>query len=79
MQIIISNKMRSMPTLSLYMLTQMDNNNIAKFEQNDISLDILSAAKDEAIKSLVEPHFFTGKNNIKIVLILVRIMTRICI
>ena len=61
MQIIISNKMGSMPALSLYMLTQMNNDNIAKFEQNNISLDILSAAKDEAIKSLSEPHFSLGK------------------
>ncbi len=61
MQIIISNKMGALPALSLYMLTQMDNNNIAKFEQNGISLNVLSAAKDETIKSLSEPHFSLGK------------------
>jgi selenophosphate synthase len=61
MQIIISNKMGSLPALSLYMLTQMDNNNIHKFEQNGISLDGLSAAKDGAIKSLSEPHFSLGR------------------
>lgn len=61
MQIIISNKMGAMSALSLYMLTQMDNNNIAKFEQNGISLDVLSAAKDEIIRSLSEPHFSLGK------------------
>jgi selenophosphate synthase len=61
MQIIISNKMGTLPALSLYMLTQMDNNNIAKFERNGISLDVLSAAKDETIKSLSEPHFSLGK------------------
>ncbi|MGC1933044.1 MAG: hypothetical protein WA667_29055, partial [Candidatus Nitrosopolaris sp.] len=61
MQIIISNKMGAMPALSLYMLTQMDHNNIAKFEQNGISLDVLSTAKDETIKSLSEPHFSLGK------------------
>jgi selenophosphate synthase len=61
MQIIISNKMGTMPALSLYMLTQMDNNNITKFEQNGISMDVLSAAKDEIIKGLSEPHFSLGK------------------
>ena len=61
MQIIISNKMGALPALSLYMLTQMDSNNIAKFEQNGISLNVLSAAKDATIKSLSEPHFSLGK------------------
>jgi len=61
MQIIISNKMGAISALSLHMLTLMDHNNIAKFEQNSISLDVLSAAKDETIKSLSEPHFSLGK------------------
>jgi selenophosphate synthase len=61
MQIIISNKMGSMPAISLYMLTQMDNDNIHKFEQNGISFDILSAAKDGALKNLSEPHFSLGR------------------
>jgi selenophosphate synthase len=53
--------MGAMSALSLYMLTQMDPNNIAKFEQNGISLDVLSAAKGETIKRLSEPHFSLGK------------------
>ncbi len=61
MKIIISNKMGTMPALSLYMLTQMDDNNISKFEQNGISMDVLSAARDEIIKVLSEPHFSLGK------------------
>ena len=61
MQLIISNKMGTMPALSLYMLTQMDDINITKFEQNGISMDILSAARDEIIKGLSEPHFSLGK------------------
>jgi selenophosphate synthase len=61
MQIIISNKLGSMTAASLYMLTEMDHNNITKFEQNDIGLDGLSAAKDEAMKRLTEPHFALGK------------------
>ena len=41
MQIIISNKFGTIPSLSLYMLTEMNNNNTKKFEQNNISLDLL--------------------------------------
>ena len=61
MQIIISNKFGVMPAVILYMLTEMDPSNIAKFEQNNILLDVLSSAKDEAIKSLSEPQFSLGK------------------
>jgi selenophosphate synthase len=61
MQIILSNKLGSMTPASLYMLTEMDHNNITKFEQNGITLDVLSAAKDEAMKRLTEPHFALGK------------------
>ena len=61
MQIIISNKFGAIPPVSLYMLTEMDNNNIVKFEQNNILLNVLSSAKDEAMKSLSEPRFTFGK------------------
>jgi selenophosphate synthase len=61
MQIIISKKFGVMPAVILYMLTEMDPSNIAKFEQNNILLDALSSAKDEAIKSLSEPQFPLGK------------------
>ncbi len=61
MQIIISNKFGAIPPVSLYMLTEMDNSNIVKFEQNNILLNTLSSAKDEAIKSLSEPRFTLGK------------------
>jgi selenophosphate synthase len=61
MQIIISNKLGSLPAVSLYMLTKMDHNNITKFEQNNILLSVLSAIKDELIKNLSEPNFSLGK------------------
>jgi selenophosphate synthase len=61
MQIVLSNKLGSLTAISLYMLTEMDHNNITKFTQNGIGLDVLSAAKDEAMKSLIEPHFVLGK------------------
>jgi len=61
MQVVITNKMGTMVGLSLYMLTQMDYNNIAKFEREGISLDSLADARNDTIKSLSEPHFSLGK------------------
>jgi selenophosphate synthase len=61
MQIIISDKLGKMPAASIYMLTKMDHDNISKFEHNNISLNFLSAAKDEVLKSLSEPRFSLGK------------------
>ena len=61
MQIIVTNKFGAMPAVSLYILTEMDPDNIVKFEHNNILLNVLSSAKDEAIKSLSEPHFSFGK------------------
>src|ERR671930_286785 len=61
MQIIVSDKFGAVPALSLYMLTEMDPNNITKIEQNHISPNVLSSAKDEVIKTLTEPNFSFGK------------------
>jgi selenophosphate synthase len=61
MQIIVSDKFGAVPALSLYMLTEMDPNNIAKIEQNHILPNVLSSAKDEVIKTLTEPNFSLGK------------------
>ena len=61
MQIIVSDKFGAIPALSLYMLTKMDPNNIAKIEQNHILPNVLSSAKDEVMKTLTEPNFSFGK------------------
>src|ERR671930_374909 len=61
MQIIISDKFGAVPALSLYMLTEMDPNNITKIEHNHILPNVLSSAKDEVIKTLTEPNFSFGK------------------
>jgi selenophosphate synthase len=61
MQIIISNKLGTLPAMSVYILAQMDEERISMFENNNISLDSLTAAKDEVLKSLSEPHFSLGK------------------
>jgi selenophosphate synthase len=39
----------------------MNPNNIAKFEKNNIFLNVLSSAKDGAVKNQSEPHFSFGK------------------
>ncbi len=61
MQIIVSDKFGAVPALSLYMLTKTDPDNIEKIEQNQISLNVLSSAKDKLIKTLTEPNFSIGK------------------
>lgn len=61
MKIILSNKFGAMSAVSLHMLTEMDHDNIANIERKGILLNVLSAAKDETIKSLSEPHFSLGK------------------
>ncbi|CAN5344015.1 hypothetical protein BH18THE2_BH18THE2_42530 [soil metagenome] len=60
MQIIISNKLGAMPAMSVYILAKMDEC-ISKLESNNISLDFLTDAKDEVLKSLSEPRFSLGK------------------
>jgi selenophosphate synthase len=61
MQVVISNKLGTLPAMSVYILAQMDEEGISVFENNNISLDSLTTAKDEVLKSLCEPHFSLGK------------------
>jgi selenophosphate synthase len=61
MQIVISNKLGTMPVMSLYMLSQMDEENASRIENNNISLDFLNSARNEVLKSLSEPRFSLGK------------------
>ncbi|HEX2556690.1 MAG TPA: SelD-related putative sulfur metabolism protein [Nitrososphaera sp.] len=61
MEIMITNKFGGLPAVSLYTLGRMDSENIIKYEQNGVSFEGIAAAKDEAIKSLSEPHFVLGK------------------
>jgi selenophosphate synthase len=61
MQIIIPSKLGTIPAMSIYILAQMDEENISKIENNDISLEYLTAAKNEVLKSLSEPRFSLGK------------------
>ena len=61
MQIVIPSKLGTIPAISIYILAQMDEENISKIEDNDISLDFLTTAKNEVLKSLSEPRFSLGK------------------
>jgi selenophosphate synthase len=61
MQVVISNKLGTLPAMSVYILAQMDKEGISVFENNNISLDSLTTAKEEVLKSLCEPHFSLGK------------------
>jgi selenophosphate synthase len=61
MQVVISNKLGTLPAMSVYILAQMDKEGISVFENNNISLDSLTTAKEEVLKSLCEPHLSLGK------------------
>jgi len=61
MEILITNKFGGLPAVGLHTLGRMNSENIIKYEQNGIHFDNIVAAKDEAIKSLSEPHFALGK------------------
>ena len=45
MQIIISNKLGTLPAMSVYLLAQMDEGRVSMFENNNISLDSLITAR----------------------------------
>ena len=61
MQIVVSSKFGTMPAMSLYILSQMDEEYASRIENDNISLDFLTSAKNEVLKSLSEPRFSLGK------------------
>lgn len=61
MQIVVSSKFGTMPAMSLYVLSQMDEEYASRIENDNISLDFLTSAKNEVLKSLSEPRFSLGK------------------
>ncbi len=61
MEVIITNKFGGLPAMSLYTLACMDPDNIVKYEQNGLPFAGVTEARDEAVKSLSEPHFVLGK------------------
>lgn len=61
MQIVASSKFGTMSAMSLYVLSQMDEEYASRIENDNISLDFLTSAKNEVLKSLSEPRFSLGK------------------
>ncbi|UVS70376.1 SelD-related putative sulfur metabolism protein [Nitrososphaera viennensis] len=61
MEVMITNKFGGLAAVSLHALALSDPANAAKFEQAGVSLPDLTAARDEALKSMSEPHFALGK------------------
>lgn len=62
MEVMITNKFGGLAAVSLHALALSDPANETKFEQaGNISMPDLTAARDEALKSLSEPHFALGK------------------
>ncbi|HVX02442.1 MAG TPA: hypothetical protein VHA09_04750 [Nitrososphaera sp.] len=61
MEVMVTNKFGGLGAVSLHALALSDPANAAKFEQAGVSMNDLTAARNEAIKSLSEPHFALGK------------------
>jgi selenophosphate synthase len=61
MQIVVSSKFGTMSAMSLYVLSQMDEEYASRIENGNISLDFLTSTKNEVLKSLSEPRFSLGK------------------
>jgi selenophosphate synthase len=61
MQIVVSSKFGTMSAMCLYVLSQMDEEYASRIENDNISLDFLTSAKNEVLKSLSEPRFSLGK------------------
>ena len=61
MEIMITNKFGGLAAVGMHALTLMDGANAEKFERASVSVASITEARDEAIKSLSEPHFALGK------------------
>ncbi len=61
MEIMITNKFGGLEAVSLHALALSDPANADRFEKAGVTVAGITAARDEAIKSLSEPHFALGK------------------
>ena len=61
MEIMITNKFGGLAAVSMHALTLMDGANADRFERAGVPVADILTARDEAIKSLSEPHFTLGK------------------
>ncbi|MGE5782537.1 MAG: hypothetical protein ACM31J_06720 [Nitrososphaerales archaeon] len=61
MNLIITDKFGSIIPLNLFLLTQINEENISLFEKNGVSYETLKHTKDMIFKNLVHPRFELGK------------------
>jgi len=61
MGVMITNKFGGLAATSLHAMALMEPKNADKFERAGVTMSSIAAARDEALKSLSEPHFALGK------------------
>lgn len=61
MEVMLTNKFGGLAAVSLHALALSDPANADRFEKAGVPMSEITAARDEAIKSLSEPHFALGK------------------
>ncbi len=61
MGVMLTNRFGGLAALSLHAMVLMEPANADKFEKAGVTMQAISAARDEALKSLSEPHFALGK------------------
>lgn len=61
MAVMITNRFGGLEALSLHAMALLEPANADKFERTGLTMSSISAARDEALKSLSEPHFALGK------------------
>ena len=61
MEIMLTNKMGGLTSLSLKTVGNMNSDNINKFEKDGLRFSDIEASSQAAIKNLSEPHFALGK------------------
>lgn len=61
MEIMVTNKFGGLAAVGLHALALSDPTNAGRFEKAGVQMAEITAARDEAIKSLSEPHFALGK------------------
>jgi selenophosphate synthase len=61
MGVMVTNKFGGLAAVSLHAMALIEPANVEKFEKAGVTMQSISAARDEALKSLSEPHFALGK------------------
>lgn len=61
MEVMLTNRLGGLAAVSMHALTLMEPANAERFERAGVPANSITAARDEALKSLSEPHFALGK------------------